>query len=183
MQTYEMTVFTEKEDLFSVLNAVKAWQHVDSDGIFLFGGSMGGLVSALVAEEHAAEIKGMILLFPALCVADNWNERFPAVDDIPQIYELWGVPLGRCFFETLHGFNVFDAIGKYSGNVLIIHGDEDKVVPAAYSKRAHETYQDSHLEIFPAEGHGFSAAGNDKVTQMLLDFIISTVNKQVKICM
>ncbi len=83
-----MTVFTEKEDLFSVLNTVKAWQHVDSDGIFLFGGSMGGLVSALAAEERSEEIRGMVLLYPAFCVADNWNERFPDIDDIPKRYEL-----------------------------------------------------------------------------------------------
>lgn len=83
MQTHEMTVFTEKEDLTSVLSTVEAWENIDSNNIFLFGASMGGLVSTLVAEEHAHEIKGMILLFPAFCVADNWNERFPSVDAIP----------------------------------------------------------------------------------------------------
>jgi len=173
MPTYEMTVFTEKEDLLSVLDTVRTWQHVDRDGIFLFGGSMGGLVSALTAEERAEEIRGMILLYPALCVADNWNERFPDIDDIPQRYELWGVPLGKCFSESLHGFKIFDAIGTYSGNVLIMHGDQDDVVPVAYSERAQEIYQNSRLEIFHGEGHGFSAAGNDRVTQMLMDFILS----------
>ncbi len=177
MQTYEMTVFTEKEDLFAVLNTVKAWPHVDNDSIFLFGGSMGGLVSALAAEERVDEIRGMILLYPAFCVADNWNERFPNVEDIPQIYELWEVPLGKCFFESLHGFRVFDVIGKYSGNVLIMHGDRDSIVPVEYSKRAQALYQNSHLEIFPGEGHGFSAVGNDMVTQMLMNFIISAVEQ------
>jgi len=177
MHTYEMTVFTEKEDLFAVLNTVKTWQHIDSNGIFLFGGSMGGLVSALTAEERAEEIRGMILLYPALCVADNWNERFPDINDIPQRYELWGVPLGKCFFESLHGFKIFDAIGTYKGNVLIMHGDKDNVVPVVYSEQAQEIYPNSRLEIFHEEGHGFSAAGDDKVTQMLMDFIKPAAEK------
>ncbi|MDE7045653.1 MAG: S9 family peptidase, partial [Acetatifactor sp.] len=123
--------------------------------------------------EHAHEIKGMILLFPALCVADNWNERFPSVDAIPQQYDVWGVPLGKSFFETLHGFDIFENIGKYSGNVLIMHGDKDDIVPVEYSERAREIYQNSRLEIFHGEGHGFSVAGNDKVIHMLIEFIIS----------
>lgn len=173
MRTYEMTVFTEKEDLLSVLDAVKTWKHVDNQYIFLFGGSMGGLVSALAAEERADEIKGMVLLFPALCVADDWRKRFPNVAVIPEKYDFWGVPLGRCFIETLHDFRIFENIGKYLGDVLILHGGRDDIVPVAYSERAKEIYQYSCLEIFPDEGHGFSAAGNDKATQMLIDFIMA----------
>lgn len=172
MRTHEMTVFTEKEDLTAVLNAVEEWESIDSDHIYLFGGSMGGLVSALAAEEHADEIKGLILLFPALCVADNWNARFPDVNAIPQRVDVWGVPLGKCFFETLQGFHIFENIGNYPGKVLILHGDQDDVVPVEYSEKAQGVYHNARLEIFPGEGHGFSAAGNDKVTQMLLDFVL-----------
>lgn len=171
MHTYEMTVFTEKEDLLAVLDTVKTWQNVDSNNIFLFGASMGGLVSALAAEEREADIKGMLLLYPAFCVADNWKERFPDRDDIPQRYDVWGVPLGKCFFEVLHDFDIFANIGKYSGDVLIMHGDRDATVPVEYSVRAQKIYRNSHLEIFAGEEHGFSAAGTDKVTQMLMDTV------------
>lgn len=172
LPTYEMTVFTEKEDLLSVLDRVKGWQKVDRDNIFLFGASMGGLVSALAAEERADEIRGMFLLYPALCVADDWNERFPEIEDIPQRHDVWGVPLGKCFFEALHGFDVFANIGSYSGDVLIMHGDRDDIVPVGYSVRAQKIYRNSQLEVFAGEGHGFSAAGTDKVTQMLMNLVI-----------
>lgn len=178
MPTYEMTVFTEKEDLSAVLDTVKAWEHVDHHHIFLFGASMGGLVSALAAEEREDEINGMILLFPALCVADDWNERFPNVADIPERYDCWGVPLGRCFSETLHGFRIFEEIGKYSGDVLILHGDKDNVVPCAYSERAVELYRNSRLEIFPGEGHGFSVEANDKMAGLLTEFILARTNNK-----
>lgn len=171
MQTTEMTIFTEKEDLSAVLDTIKSRDDVDRNHIFLFGGSMGGLVTALTAEEKEDSMKGMILLFPAFCVADDWNQRFPKIEDIPDTYNVWGVPLGRCFFESLHGFNILDNIGKYRKNVFIMHGDKDTVVSMEYSKKAHARYSHSRLEIFPGEGHGFSANGNNRMTNMLVDFI------------
>ncbi|MCM1027503.1 MAG: lysophospholipase [Roseburia sp.] len=176
LKTTEMTVFTEKEDLLAVLDSVKTWPGVDVDRIFLFGASMGGLISALAAEERGDEIRGMILLFPALCIADNWNKRFPRMEDIPETVALWEVPLGKRFFETLHGVKTFDHLGGYSGEILILHGDEDPVVPVEYSKKANELYPHSRLEIFPGEGHGFSPAGNEKVTRMLLQFVLLVGN-------
>ncbi len=167
--TTEMTVFTEKEDLSAVIDTVKNQYGIDN--IFLFGASMGGLVSALCSEEYSDEIKGLILLYPAFCVADNWNEYFPDVDDIPEIHRVWEVPLCKCFFETLHGFDVFEQIGNYSKNVLIMHGDKDNIVPLEYSDRANKIYKNSKLQVFSGEGHGFSANGDRRVAEMLVDFI------------
>ena len=171
LKTDEMTVFTEMEDLNAVLDAVISWAGIDKERIFVFGGSMGGLVTSLVAEERADDIRGMALLFPALCVADDWNRRFPNIEDIPEREELWSVPLGRTFFETLHGFSVFERIGNYPGKVLLMHGDKDLVVPVEYSKRVNAIYNNSRLEIFHGEGHGFTSDGNDKVTKLLMEFI------------
>lgn len=48
------------------------------------------MVSAPVTEEIKDVVRGLILLFPAMCIADDWNERFPNKEDIPEIQELWG---------------------------------------------------------------------------------------------
>lgn len=172
LSTTEMTVFTEKEDLFAVIDFIEKQKYTES--IFLFGVSMGGLVSALCAEECCDKIQGMILLYPALCVADNWNERFPDVDDIPDIHKVWEVPLGKCFFETLHNFNVFEHIGNYQKKVIIIHGDKDNVVPLEYSVKANEIYTNSKLQVFEDEGHGFSFKNDNRVAGMIADFIKRT---------
>ena len=42
LNTNEMTIFTEKEDLSAVIDTIKDWEQVDQDHIFLFGGSQGG---------------------------------------------------------------------------------------------------------------------------------------------
>lgn len=169
LSTTEMTVFTEKEDLTAVIDFIKKLNYTGE--IFLFGASMGGLVSALTAEELGHLISGIILLYPAFCVADNWNEKFPRIDDIPDVYRVWEMPLGKCFFETLHRFSVFEHIGNYHGNVLILHGDEDEIVPLEYSHRANEIYTNSKLQVFQNEAHGFSDIATEETINIILDFI------------
>lgn len=171
LKTIEMTLFTEKEDLSAVLEHVKRWEWVDAGHIFLFGGSMGGLISALVADEYLKDIQGLLLLFPALGIADRWNERFPTLESIPETFELWGVPLGKRFFETLHGYDVFDHIGKYANKVLIFHGDQDDIVSLEYGERAARIYPNASLKVFPGEGHGFSEAGNAEVARMTCEWV------------
>lgn len=169
LSTTEMTVFTEKKDLFAVIDFIEKQQNTEK--IFLFGASMGGLVSALCAQENTDKIQGMILLYPALCVADDWNEQFPDIKNIPDVHNVWEVPLGKVFFETLHNFNVFEHIDKFKKDVLIIHGDKDKIVPLEYSIKANELYTNSRLKIFQGEGHGFSDIGIKETISMIIDFI------------
>lgn len=169
LTTTEMTVFTEKEDLFAVIDFVE--KQPTTQSIFLFGASMGGLVSALCAEEYVDKIQGMILLYPALCVADDWNRRFPNIEKIPDIYNAWEVPLEKGFFETLHNFNIFEHIGSFGKDTLIMHGDEDNIVPLEYSQNANKIYKNSKLKIFHGEGHGFSDIGTVQTINMLLNFI------------
>lgn len=169
LSTTEMTVFTEKEDLLAVIDFAEKQQN--TDGIFLFGASMGGLVSALCAEDCTNKIQGMVLLYPALCVADDWNRRFPNVEEIPDVYNAWEVPLGKNFAKTLHGFNAFEHIGNYSGNVVILHGDNDAVVPLEYSEKANKIYANSILDVFSGEGHGFSDDANFRVAKTLVTFV------------
>lgn len=71
METTEMTMVTEKEDLLAVFEEVSRWEGVDPERIFLFGESQGGFVSALAAEELQERLCGLLLLYPALCIPDD----------------------------------------------------------------------------------------------------------------
>ena len=109
-----MTLFTEKDDLIAIFERMEQEASVDKDHIFLFGASQGGLISAMAAEEYKEKIAGMILLYPALCIADNWRERFASEDDIPKELDFWGMQLGDVFFKSdpfdqFH-YNVIDAV-------------------------------------------------------------------------
>ena len=201
LATTDMTIFTEKEDLHSVIQFMKEHStnavsqsnsekislsencagcsqeeqdkkyNIDAENIFLFGCSQGGLVSTLVAEEAKEDIRGMLLLFPAMCIADDWNARFPEEKDIPEIQELWGMNLGKKFFMTLRGFDVYKNIGSYKRSVQVMYGDKDSIASSDYMEKLKMVYSDIKLEVFQNEGHGFSEEGNRRATEITLDFI------------
>lgn len=171
MPTTDMTLFTEQEDLEAVIAAVKCFAVTDKNNIFVFGGSQGGLVTAMTADDRSDEIRGMVLLYPAFCIPEDWNRRFPKDADIPEEEELWGMKLGKVFFESIRGYDVFEHVGKYSGHVLVMHGDKDPIVALGYSERIKKTYNKVTLEVFPDEGHGFTPEGDRKVMEMLCDFV------------
>jgi alpha-beta hydrolase superfamily lysophospholipase len=68
--TLEMSVLTESEDLVAAINHVKGMSFVDPERIYLVGESQGGWVTAYVAERHPDEVKGIMLLYPALNIGE-----------------------------------------------------------------------------------------------------------------
>lgn len=174
--TTSMTLFTEKEDLLAVLRLAQSYKEVQKDSIFLFGASQGGMISALVAAEVEEEIRGLILQYPALCIPDDWNTHFKDEKDIPEQMDLWGMDLGHDFFATLRDFRVYETITTYKRPVLVMHGDQDAVVPVSYGIEAAGRYKNARLEIFHGEGHGFSAEGEKTMQEMVLAFIFGELH-------
>lgn len=169
--TDKMTLLTETEDLLAVTDFARreAW----SDGrLLLVGGSMGGMVSALAAQG-GADAAGMALLYPAFCIPDDWNARWPNDAALPQTFELWGVTLGRAFVRALRKLNVYEKMAQFSGHVCLFHGAKDGVVPLSYSERAAKAYPDAELTVYPEEGHGFSSQAMQDVNRRLLGRISS----------
>lgn len=173
-KTTDMTIFTEKSNLLAVYNHIKSLDNVNKERIFLHGGSQGGLVTALAAEDVADEVKGMILYFPAFNIPDNWRHNYPNVDKIPETVNFWGLTLGKVFFTSMHDFYPFDNIGKFTKNVLILYGKKDAIVPYSSMEKAKSTYQNCNLITYANEGHGFTPAGAVKARKETLEFM----NKQ-----
>lgn len=166
----DMTLFTEREDCLALVEFLRNHPAIDPTRIFLYGGSMGGMVSVLTSAVIPEQIAGMVLLFPALCIPDNWREKFPTAADIPDTEDFWGLTLGRVFFTSMRDMTIFDHM-NYPGPVHILQGDKDPVVRLADSERAIRTFADAELTVFPGEGHGFTPEGTKRVNEMLLDFV------------
>ncbi len=167
----DMTIFTEKEDLLTVFEYISGMEQVDKDNLFLFGGSQGGLVTALAAEECGSEVKGVILYYPALNIPDDWRKTYATVEEIPETNDFWGLKLGRNFFTSIHDFYTFDNIGTFNKNVLIIHGDKDTIVSLKNSERAVELYPHAELIVLPGEGHGYTPKGAKTAMEHTLKFM------------
>ena len=169
--TVNMSIRDEVNDLKTIINYFKSRSDVDASNIILLGESQGGLVSALTASDCAKDISRLILVYPALCIPDNWKERYPKSENIPDTTQVWNVPIGKRFFSELYDINVYKTIGKYSGPVLIIHGDKDPVVPLSYSRRAENTYKNARLKVIPGAGHGFKSEELKISIMMMEDFL------------
>lgn len=154
--TMNMSITDEKESLKTIVKYFQKQKNIDKKRIVLIGESQGGLVSALAASELKKQISNLVLIFPALCIPDNWNQRYPRIEDIPEVSEIWGVKLGKKFMLDIRPMKPFETIGNYKGRVLIVHGTDDKVVPLDYSKRAVEIYKNATLKIIDKAGHGFN---------------------------
>lgn len=170
MPSEEMTILTEMRDLLVVVDHFKAESFVDANQLFLFGASMGGLVSSLVAEARK-EVAGLFLMFPAFSVAEDWQKKFKSKADIPDRLIFWGMPLGYSFFDVLFDFKLEAEIGSYEGPVYIIHGDHDEVVSHTVTEWVKPLYKKLQIQILPGEGHGFTKDGEEKTKQALLHFI------------
>jgi hypothetical protein len=154
--TMEMSILDMVSDLKAVVGYFRKQKDIDPDRIVLIGESQGGLVSALTAADLKQQIGQLVLVYPALCIPDNWRERYPRREDIKDVTEFWGVKMGRRYFEEIYDMHPLDLIGQYRGPVLIVQGDQDRIVSMDDSQRAVRLYaQGARLHVIPGAGHGF----------------------------
>ena len=169
--TMGMSVIDEKNDLKAIVNYFRQQPYVDASRIVLIGESQGGLVSALTAAELPKEVSQLVLVFPALCIPDDWTSRYPDPAAIPDTTRMWNVPLGRQYFMEVRPLQVFKQIGKFKQPVLIVQGNADPVVKMADSERAVKTYKQARLHVIPGAGHGFKPAEQQENLEQICRFL------------
>ena len=67
-----------------------------------------------------------------------------------------GVQIGRRYDEDAVAFDIYEVIGGYTGDALLLHGDCDGIVPLRYSRRAAEIYRSAELIVMPGQDHVFT---------------------------
>ena len=169
--TMNMSIFDEQSDLRAIVNYFRSQPYVDPERIMLIGESQGGLVSALTAAQMNKEVSELVLIYPALCIPDNWNARYPRIEDIPDTTRLWNVPMGRRFFEEVRTIDPFKTMKKFQKPVLIIQGDADQVVSMDDSRRAAKTYKQARLHVIPGAAHGFKPKERQEAIEQIKSFM------------
>lgn len=170
--TLNMSIPDEVSDLKAIVNYFRRQAGTDAKNIVLIGESQGGLVSALAAADLKEAVSRLVLVYPALCIPDNWRQRYPQKSDILDVTELWGVKMGRRFFEEIHDMHPLDMIGQYRGPVLIVQGDADRVVSMDDSRKAQQLYAPgTRLHVIPGAGHGFKPQEFQQEMEQLEKFL------------
>ena len=169
------TILTEVQDLTAVYAAIKAREDIDSGKIFLMGGSQGGLVAALYAADHPADVLALGLMFPAFNLPEivrQYAGLLGGVENLPESVTVQGHTIYKKYAVDAYGIYPFDVIGKYEGPVLIMHGTQDTTVPIANSQQAVKVYKNAELVVLDGQGHGFDATGTQKAIENLERFFL-----------
>ncbi len=146
-------------DLETILEKVKTLDYVDTDRIFLFGESYGGITSSLVAARHN-EIAGLILLSTGISDEMMKHEE----GDSTYIKE-----------EDTDDPN--ETIKEYKGNVILFNGEQDFAYESG--KKQIDTYNqrsEGSAEFYSLanSNHSFSELsdeGKEFVITTMIEFV------------
>ncbi len=129
--------------------------------VWLSGHSQGGLTAALTAAMETDRICGLILRAPAFMIPEcarkgNLLGFDFDPDHIPErMAVIKGLELEGTYLRVAQTIHVEEAISRFKGPVLIIHGDQDDTVPPEDSCKAAEQYANAELAVMRGETHHF----------------------------
>lgn len=169
--TTEMSPLTEVTDLEAVIEAAKTWDFVDWDNVFLMGNSQGGLVSALTAPKYQEDIKAEILFYPAFVARDNARNMYTSLDEVPESEWFNWLTLGKKYYEDVWDLDAYAQADSFAGDVLLVHGDADVVVPVSYSERLAGELANVEYHVIPGAGHGFHGEDFDTAVAYIKAFL------------
>ena len=127
--------------------------------LYLCGHSQGGMTVMLAGAMKRDVIKGIIPLSPAWMIPEAARNgtllglEFDP-EHIPDMLPAWGDHgLNGNYVRVAQMIHVEEAIDRYTGPVLIVHGDQDEAVPVEYGIRAAKRYKDCKLVLIPGDTH------------------------------
>lgn len=142
--------------------------------LYMCGHSQGGLLTMLTGAMYADDFKALIPLSPAWMIPENARNGIVLgnhfdKDHIPDKIASESWEISGDYIRTAQTIHVEDSIARYKGKVLIIHGDEDPVVPFSYAEKSVKLYNDA--ELVPIHGADHCFIGHlDEVTDTIKNF-------------
>ncbi len=165
---------TEASDLQAILNTALTWDFVDTNFVFVEGGSMGGLVATMVGLDNTDTVKGMILHYPALYMPQAVTTRYNSPDDVPDKLSFGDdYELGGAFARDLFGLDVVSRLSSYPHNVTIIQGSDDQLVAAKSIEEASALFPHAEFHLIEGAGHGFGGDDFDTAVNYGLDYLFA----------
>ena len=174
----DMTIEKEIADAMAVYDYVKALPYVSEIGFL--GHSQGGVVASMAAGRLAAQgqdaPKRLVLLAPGAVIKNAclngkfFNARFDPKDP-PEFIRCWGfMKLGREYLLTTQDLDIYGTAAAYEGQVRILHGTKDKIVPMWCSEKYQEIYGDrAELVVIKGENHTITNR-RDEVVRRIVEF-------------
>lgn len=174
---HDHTLFKWMSNAMTVIDYARNLPFVTD--LYLCGHSQGGLTVMLAAGLKHEYIRGLIPLSPAVMIPEmaRKGELLGTKFDPDQIPEELISPenwtLSGNYIRAAQMIHVEDAIARYRGPVLLIHGDADEAVPLSCSVEAEKAYENAKLVVIPGDVHCY-----DYHLDQVLDAIREWLPKQ-----
>ncbi len=126
--------------------------------LYLCGHSQGGLTVMLAAALKRDVIRGLIPMSPGTCIPEG--ARTGTVlgvsfdpDRVPDELSFDGAVLGGNYIRVAQTIRVEEAIARFDGPVLLVHGSDDETIPFECSAAAQKAYASAELAVIPGDTH------------------------------
>ncbi|MBF8969441.1 alpha/beta fold hydrolase [Streptococcus sp. NLN76] len=170
----ELTVTSQVEDLKSVLDASENWSEIIPDQTSILGISQGGLIASLVASQEPKRIQSLLLMYPAFIISELPHQIYDSFEEIPEdtkIFDQFSIEISPNYLLDVWSVNIYQELAKYPGPVLILHGNQDEIVPFSYSEKARPYLKNGQVQIIDGAGHDFSGDYFPTVSYPILKFL------------
>ncbi|MBE6752748.1 MAG: alpha/beta fold hydrolase [Ruminococcaceae bacterium] len=178
----QSSVLTHAADLNVVIDVVASLPEIDSDNLFLWGHSFGGLTSAYVATQRPEDIKGLILLEPSLQIPDQYRELYPEGSEIPETPDS-ASDLSKKFIEDAISIDIFELMPSFDKEVLIFRGtafpkrEEDEHAQfMAVLEAGAEAFPNAQLVTIDGADHFFTPPYSNEVTSRALELLEENID-------
>lgn len=183
----DMTLGTEISEANNILDYVENLDFVDKEKIGILGFSMGGAIASVIAGDRKDEINTLCLWSPAgnmdkIILSDTYVGD--KLDDFLENgnFDVEGLLLGKNFIDDIKDIKIYDRAACYKKKSIIIHGNEDEVVPLTASKKYLEIYGDnSRLNIIEGANHIYEKNSWEReVIAITKQYFANVFNENIK---
>ncbi|GHV98379.1 alpha/beta hydrolase [Lactobacillus nasalidis] len=168
-----MSIFNELEDYEAVMKYVSGLKGVKK--IYLIGHSQGAVLSSMMAGFYADKISKLVLMSPAATLVDDarigtcMGEEYDP-NAVPDKLDFGDFKLNGWYFRTAKFINIYDTAAAYRGPVLVLHGEDDKIVNNYAGRHYQAIYDDCEFHLISGSDHGLHQ-NRDEVYDRVLNFL------------
>lgn len=172
-QFTDFSVLTQASDIEAIISAISKEDYIDTNKIFLWGHSFGGMSSAYVGLKNPDLIKGMILVEPSFQMNAQAHELYPNYEDIPDIITS-PFYCGGPFYRDPWRFDIYELMPDYNGKVLLYAGTNTNSIGGSMPElvtKADKLLPSCDLIFVEGADHSFAGSAINQVTKETIEFV------------
>lgn len=169
----EFSILTQAADIEAIITTISEESYIDTNKVFLWGHSLGGMAASYVGFKNPELIKGMILVEPSFQMNEQAHELFSNYEDIPDIITS-PVYCGGPFYRDSWVFDIYELMPDYSGKVLLYAGTNVNSIGGSMPElvtRADELLPSCDLIYVEGADHSFAGTAINQVAKETIEFV------------